>query len=171
MKKTMTNNNKFIRLQKALGLNNEQMANWLGQTPLTITRWRNNTQEPSDAVIIALSYRLKYGSDYEVELPEVAPEDVGRITKAKVLNAVSEWLSVNRDYIDLEYVPSEGCYYWRGQAGAIFTDSMTFTRLGAVPVARWVEDFKVRMEAELSDSLFSTFDELVESLDWRVEYE
>lgn len=55
-------NNKFWQLQKAANLSNTQAAEWLGVNISTIKRYRNGALTAPESIILALRYRIKYGT-------------------------------------------------------------------------------------------------------------
>lgn len=167
--RTMTNAEQFVRLQALLDMTNEEVATFTGQSITAVKRWRNGTQQPFLSVVIALSYRVKYGEDWSVDLNTVDISEPKRLTKKLILDSVVERTGVKREYVDLELVREDDCYAWRGKAGACMRDMSTFSRLNAVTLSRWVEDFQSRVDDIMEGQQFDSLNGYIENIDWSVD--
>lgn len=91
-------------------------------------------------------------------------------TKKSVIAAAAMATSIKES--DIELFTDEGQYYWGGKAGSLFSDTLIgVRRLNDRPLEFWVDDFKRKVAANLNRSNYSSFQELIDSVDWLVEYE
>lgn len=161
---------KYKKLQKAAGLNKRQVAELFEVEESTVTRWRSGVTEVPLSVIISLSYRIKYGPHYEVTVDDVDVTEPARLTRAIICDTIAKDTGVKREYIELELYHEGGPqYYWSGKAGAVFDQSGTFTKIKGISLARWVDDFKGRVDRVMSQSNMSQhpdFNTYIESIDW-----
>lgn len=58
------------------------------------------------------------------------------------------------------------------KVGALFSDTLKgLHRLNDRPLEYWVDDFKCKVEANQNNRSYVSFQELSDSIDWRVEFE
>lgn len=177
----MTNKDKFWRLQKAAKLSNSQVAQWFRVEITAVKRWRNGTTEVPESVIMALSYRVKYGPDYAVDVSNVNIDEPVRLTRKVIVDAVCANTGVKPEYVSLERF-SDGdapCYVWTGKAGACFLGAETYSTLNAVSFDRWIDDFNGRLKEWYASREHDTnadikvigarFNEHIAAIDWVVE--
>lgn len=89
------------------------------------------------------------------------------ITKKLILDTIAERHGVKREYLALH--KEDGFYYWGEKAAAVFTETCIYiTRLNDFSLDRWVSDFDSKMQDTIARTGFSTLNDYIESIDWRL---
>lgn len=91
------------------------------------------------------------------------------ITSKKVIAAAAKFTGVKPEYIEL--IKDEGFWYWGGKAGSLFDSCMTYNNLNDVSLERWAEDFESRVQTCLLSFNAKTMNDLIEEIDWNIEYD
>ncbi len=173
----MNNMDQFKRLQKALDFSNSMIAAWFEVTISTVKRWRNGSTDVPKSVILALSYRLKYGPDCAVDVSSVDISEPPRLTVNTIIKAVCDATGLNPEYIELfKALESDGgTYYWGGKAAACFTEANTYCRrLDDSSIQDWIRGLEIKIQDcrpwdyPLETYTGADLNKHIESIDWDV---
>ncbi|MCY9861495.1 hypothetical protein OTK49_03060 [Vibrio coralliirubri] len=93
-----------------------------------------------------------------------------RITVKAILKAVVDATGIKPEYVELGKF--EGEYYWNGKSGSLFSGSNTYCRrLTDSTLEDWVDGYQRKVKETLEFTEYNHINELIESINWAVEYE